>query len=156
MDARRRARTTLLLRGRQWGKRAVKYSKGYGGWIYIDSSNGAGQGARLRDVKEQNFGPYADHISYQPPSVDSSLEEVEQSTYDYPDSPPDSFVVSGPLGPEGGGPGRRFPTIEDAECWAIDKYGVARRLVESELGGRWAFRVKPRGNRSQPLQAVDP
>lgn len=102
----------------------------------------------VREAREEFHGPWIEVQSYHPPVLDSSDDEVEKVYYHYEDSPPQSFIVSGPLGPiEGGGagPGRRFHDIDEAEQWVVDRYGgYIRRVVEAEFGGRWAFRVLPR------------
>lgn len=126
-----------------WGKRAPG---NLGGWIYLDSSNMTFR-ARKRAIKEdreERFGPWQEVTTYQPPTVDSSEEEVELSDYVYQARPPGSFVVSGTIG-GATGPGRNFDSAESAEQWVLGHYGRHYgRIHEAEPGGRWAFVVLPR------------
>lgn len=124
---------------------AMRYSKRADGYLYVDEqSKGLRRGGARDDEVLPEHEPWTEVINYQPPSVDSSVPEVEESTRVYQDSPPQSFVISGPLG-NFPGPGRRFPSVRDAQAWVVEYYGgFIARIYEAEPGGRWAFRVKPR------------
>lgn len=79
------------------------------------------------------------------PDVDMSDEEVEAAQFRYDDRHPTDFLVSGPVGDEGVGRGRWFPTDAAAERWVADKYGnrVRRRAPENEMEGlRWAYLIR--------------
>lgn len=128
---------------RMWGKRAPGP---HGGWIYLDSSNMNYKLKKkiMKEEREERFGPWEDVVAYQPPTIDSSEEEVEQSTYTYPDDPPGSFIISGPMG-NYPGPGRRFNSHAEAEQWVVEFYGgFIKRIRQAEDGSRWAYRVRPK------------
>jgi hypothetical protein len=73
-------------------------------------------------------------------------DEVEAMFVDYSTRAPEDWVISGPLGGHGSGPGRRFDTIKEAQKWAKEKYGerLRGRISEATLfgGNRWAFLVR--------------
>ena len=78
-------------------------------------------------------------------------EEVEDANFAYSTRHPDDWVISGPLGSAGKGPGRRFPSWRAAEVWARGFYGrrLRGRVAEAatEDGNRWAFVIRgPRGS----------
>lgn len=85
-----------------------------------------------------------------PPSVPEyhmDASEVEETEFHYSDRAPTDFVVSGPLGGHGRGPGRYFPSVKQAAAWARSTYG--RKLLgriddATKFGGnRWAFLIRP-------------
>ena len=82
------------------------------------------------------------------PTDDLSDDEVESTEWDYSDRAPGDWVISGPLGHLGGGPGRRFATVKQAERWAREKYGYRfkRPVVEAIPGDRWAFLIAAMGD----------
>lgn len=82
------------------------------------------------------------------PTQDLSDDEVEGTEWDYSDRAPGDWVVSGPLGNLGGGPGRRFVTARQAERWCREKYGAdfKRMIPEAIPGDRWAALIRSRGN----------
>jgi hypothetical protein len=73
-------------------------------------------------------------------------EDVEALDVDYSVRAPGDWVVSGPLGVHGMGPGRRFANIQQAARWVTEKYGtrVRHRIPEATLAGgnRWAWLIK--------------
>jgi hypothetical protein len=73
-------------------------------------------------------------------------DEVEGMFVDYSTRGPNDWVVSGPLGSHGGGPGRKFATMKEAWSWAKEKYGqrLKGRITEATLWScnRWAFLIK--------------
>lgn len=71
-------------------------------------------------------------------------DEVAGTQFEYSDRAPTDWVLSGPLGEEGGGPGRRFDSLEDAENWVVAKHGdrVKRAVTEAVLGNRWAYLIR--------------
>ncbi len=87
------------------------------------------------------------HFVYQPPHVDMEDWEVEAHDIIYPDKPPGTFVISGPLG-DANYPGRRFTSLPLAEEWVEMFYGEHFGAVP-EVGqsgpepDRWAFIVRP-------------
>lgn len=80
------------------------------------------------------------------PEYHLSDEEVEEMPVEYSVRAPEDWVISGPLGAHGGGPGRRFATVTDAERWVTEKYGerVKYRITEASNhhGNRWAWLIK--------------
>lgn len=80
------------------------------------------------------------------PDITMSDDEVEETEFDYSDRHPNDWVLSGPLGSHGGGPGRRFPSWSWAEQYAKGLHGdrVLRRIPEAALfgGNRWAFLIR--------------
>ena len=79
------------------------------------------------------------------PECDMSDEDVEQLPIEYSIRAPTDFVISGPLGAHGGGPGHRFATIKQAEAWVKKRYGdrVKYRIPEATTnnGNRWAWLI---------------
>src|SRR5690242_19782929 len=73
-------------------------------------------------------------------------EEVEAGCFAYSTRHPDDWVISGPLGPRGSGPGRRFMSWRLAEKWAREFYGerLRGRVAEAAIegGNRWAFVIR--------------
>lgn len=88
----------------------------------------------------------ADVPALEVPEYHLSDEEVEETEFTYSTRAPEDWVISGPLGSLGGGPGRRFAHVKQAEAWARDKYGtrLKGRIPEATLnnGNRWAFLVR--------------
>lgn len=81
---------------------------------------------------------------YRSPTVDMTDADLEDMDIMYDDTPPGTFVVSGPL-VGGPGKGRRFDDIIDAEEWVNTTYGRHYgRVRDAEEFGRWAFRVLPK------------
>ena len=82
-------------------------------------------------------------VTERAPTVDDSPAELIRRVVLYPvHKSGETFVLSGPLGSQGGGPGRHFAKIEQAERHVIRLYGrYVERIREAEKGGRWAFRV---------------
>lgn len=77
-------------------------------------------------------------------------DEVEHQEFRYSTRDPSDWVISGPLGKLGAGPGRRFANWTQAERWAREFYGARfrGRIAEAAVEGhnRWAFLIKgPRG-----------
>lgn len=87
-------------------------------------------------------------IEYLPstPEVGMSDDEVENLEIEYSIRAPGDWVISGPLGAHGGGPGRRFATVKQAEAWVREKYQqrVKYRIPEATTNGgnRWAWLIK--------------
>jgi hypothetical protein len=83
-----------------------------------------------------------------PPTPDYTMsdDEVADTEFQYSDRHPADWVLSGPLGKHGGGPGRRFPSWDWAEVFARKLHGnrVLRRIPEAALNGgnRWAFLIR--------------
>ncbi len=79
------------------------------------------------------------------PEYHHTADEVESMEVDYSIRGPDDWVISGPLA-HGGGPGRRFPSIERADAWVRAKYGarVVHRIIEATLDdrNRWAYLIR--------------
>jgi hypothetical protein len=59
--------------------------------------------------------------------------------------PPNSFVISGPLGFKCQAHGRRFATVTEAIKWAVGtgRYSSIVRIAGAEKGRRWALAVVP-------------
>lgn len=80
------------------------------------------------------------------PEYHLSDDDVEAMDVDYSTRHPSDWVISGPLGEHGRGPGRKFDTMKEAWFWAKGKYGrkLKGRITEATLfgGNRWAFLVK--------------
>lgn len=72
--------------------------------------------------------------------------EVEGMDVEYSTRGPNDWVLSGPLGVHGGGPGRRFASVKQAEEWVREKHGdrVIRRIPEAAHCGRnrWAYLIR--------------
>jgi hypothetical protein len=72
--------------------------------------------------------------------------DVEEMDVEYSDRGPGDWVLSGPLGVLGGGPGRRFATIAQAEAHVRRLHGdrVVRRIMEATTNGsnRWAWLIR--------------
>ncbi len=75
------------------------------------------------------------------PTIDDDLDrDPDAAPASYPAwLPGETFVVSGPLGPHGWGPGRRFLKTKDARAWAAATYGAVMENLYHN--GRWALRV---------------
>lgn len=58
--------------------------------------------------------------------------------------PGETFVVSGPVGPKGAGPGRGFGSRAEARAWAVERYGAVLESVYH--ANRWALRVPVPGD----------
>lgn len=73
-------------------------------------------------------------------------DEVEAMDIEYSTRGEKDWVISGPLGGHGKGPGRPFATLKQAWNWAKEKYGnrLMGRIAEATLfgGNRWAFLIK--------------
>lgn len=80
------------------------------------------------------------------PEYHLSDDEVEGMEIEYSTRAPEDWVISGPLGAHGRGPGRRFFSIKQAHDWAREKYGprLKGRIKEAALfgGNRWAFLIR--------------
>lgn len=80
------------------------------------------------------------------PDCTMSEDDVAGMFVEYSTRAPGDWVISGPLGTHGGGPGRRFTNIKQAEAWVREKYGerVKYRITEATLSGgnRWAWLIK--------------
>jgi hypothetical protein len=80
------------------------------------------------------------------PDCGLNNEELEKLEVDYSDRHPADWVLSGPLGPNGGGPGRRFVTLDQARDHVTALHGdrVVRRIPEATKygGNRWAFLIR--------------
>ena len=77
--------------------------------------------------------------------MECTEEEVEATEWEYSDRAPTDFLVSGPLGADGVGPGRVFASHRHAEIYVRSKYGtrVRRAAPEAEMDGeRWAFLIR--------------
>lgn len=78
------------------------------------------------------------------PYCDDDDGVVETTDYQYPIRAPGDWVVSGVLGLSGC-TRPAFDTLEEAESWALQRYGdrLKGRIKEAyEYGGRWAFLIK--------------
>lgn len=86
-------------------------------------------------------------IKHSGPTVHTSEDALEDLEIDYSVRSATDFVVSGPIAQRGGGPGRNFPTADEAEAWAHEYYGnrYKRRITDAERGGRWAILVSKIG-----------
>ncbi len=96
------------------------------------------------DVKP--MGEAAEDDKYLPraPDIGMDDDDVENTEFEYSDRAPTDYVVSGPLGPDGWGPGQRFNSVAAALIWLTRRVGgnrIKRRIVEAEAGNRWAFLV---------------
>lgn len=94
----------------------------------------------VRDVWHSELPP---HIDDEADAHTPNGRMLKQRVLDYPCTPKDSFVVSGPMG-ESEGRGRYFPSPNEALMWAQEKYGAARvKLLDSSLfnNKKWAIRV---------------
>ena len=95
----------------------------------------------LDDTEE----PSTDYEPEQLPGCWMEDEEVENLNVSYSTRAPGDWVISGPL-PEGGGPGRRFDSLKQAERWAREFYGARFKGVIREAANegcnRWAFLIK--------------
>lgn len=82
-------------------------------------------------------------IKQQGPTLHTSEDALEKLEIDYSTRADTDYVVSGPITQRGGGPGRNFPTADDAEWWARDYFGnrYKQRITDAERGGRWAILV---------------
>lgn len=79
------------------------------------------------------------------PTVYMNDDKLEFTKIDYSDRAPTDYVISGPIGNlNGGGPGKEFGTVEQAEAWAKDRFGsrLKGKVKEAERGGRWAFLIR--------------
>lgn len=80
------------------------------------------------------------------PEYHLSDDEVASMDVAYSTRAKEDWVISGPLGSLGGGPGRRFHTIKLAEKWVREKYGdrVKYRITEATTnsGNRWAWLIR--------------
>lgn len=80
------------------------------------------------------------------PEYHLSDDDVEGMYVEYSTRAPGDWVISGPLGAHGRGPGRHFVTIGQATRWAREKYGrrLKGRITEAANfgGNRWAFLIK--------------
>lgn len=86
------------------------------------------------------------------PTVDDDEDKLAKRVIDYADTPPGTFIISGPL-PGGGGPGRPMDSASAAWEWALEFYGpenVLYPIKRAHPGGRWAIRVRPKSN-DQPV-----
>ncbi len=85
-------------------------------------------------------------IALSTPEWHHSPEEVEEMEIQYSTRAPEDWVISGPLGSHGGGPGRRFATVGQAESWVREKYGdrMRGRIMEatSHSSNRWAWLIR--------------
>lgn len=78
--------------------------------------------------------------------------DVEDTEFEYSTRHPDDWVISGPLGVYGKGPGRCFAIWSHAERWARGFYGARYKgkILEAATdgGNRWAFLIRgPRGSK---------
>lgn len=80
------------------------------------------------------------------PEYHLSDDDVEGMFVDYSTRAPEDWVISGPLGEHGRGPGRHFASMKEARGWAKEKYGarVRRQIIEARRfgGNRWAFLIR--------------
>lgn len=89
----------------------------------------------------------------QPPCIDDDVDgDIDAAPASYPAwLPGETFVVSGPVGPRGEGPGTRFGTRKEARAHCREKYGAV--LEWFDVARRWAFRVPmpgPAGAKHRP------
>lgn len=86
-----------------------------------------------------------DVVPSRTPEYHLSDDEVEGMDIEYSTRAPGDWVLSGPLGGWGTGPGRRFATIAQALKHARELHGdrVKGRITEATLfsGNRWAFLI---------------
>lgn len=80
------------------------------------------------------------------PDCTMSDEDVEALPVVYSTRGPKDWVLSGPLGVHGGGPGRRFATIAQARAHVEQLHPgkVKERITEATINGRnrWAFLIR--------------
>ncbi len=80
------------------------------------------------------------------PEYHHSDEEVEGMDIVYSIRAPEDWVLSGPLGVNGGGPGRRFASAPDAEAHVRKLHGdrVMWRIREASNSScnRWAWLIR--------------
>lgn len=102
------------------------------------------------DTDIKPLGAEAEDEKYTPrtPDIGMDEDEVETLEFEYSVRAPGDYVVSGPLGPDGGGPGHRFNSVQAALIWLTRRIGgnrIKQRIHEAEAGNRWAFLVKKAG-----------
>ena len=95
--------------------------------------------------------PDDDDVAHPEPTTPDHLmsdEEVEALPIEYSTRAPGDWVLSGPLGVHGRGPGRRFATLKQAEEHVRALHGdrVLYRIPEATLNGgnRWAWLIRGR------------
>lgn len=108
--------------------------------------------SRMQQPRDENDEDFGEEVTGDLAVPEYWMEDadVEQSTFTYSVRHPDDWVVSGPLGNAGAGPGRRFANWKQAERWAREYYGerFKGRIAEAAVEGhnRWAFLIRgPRG-----------
>lgn len=88
-------------------------------------------------------------LTTQIPTCLDDEREIAGRWMDYVDRARGEFIISGPLA-DGGGPGRHFETIEEAEAWVHIRYSDCkpRAVLESFAGKRWAYVVSTKTSRN--------
>lgn len=80
------------------------------------------------------------------PEYHMSDEEVEELEIEYSVRGSNDWVISGPLGSHGLGPGRRFMSMAAARRWVEEKHPgrIRHDIPEARLSGgnRWAFLLR--------------
>ncbi len=98
----------------------------------------------LDDVRDEPDEP--EDVAPSEPDHTMGDREVEDSDFLYSTRHPKDWVLSGPLGPHGRGPGRRYPSWAWAEQFARKVHGakVLCRVPEAAVNGgnRWAFLIR--------------
>lgn len=104
-----------------------------------------------RDVAAGINRRYKDLAMLGTPDSNMSATEVERVFFEYSTRGPNDWVISGPIGTRGAGPGTNFPSADAAQEWVNEKYGkrVRQRIYASERGGRWAFLIAGEANESR-------
>lgn len=81
---------------------------------------------------------------YASPVCDDDDDLVAGTDFDYSDRAEGDWVLSGPLGPNGHGPGTSCDDMVAAEAHARKLHGdrVKRPITDAVPHGRWAFLIK--------------
>lgn len=99
------------------------------------------------DTDIKPIGEEAEDEKFTPrvPDIGMDDDEVESLEFEYSTRALGDYVVSGPLGSEGTGPGHRFNSVHAALIWLTRRIGgkrIKQRITEAEPY-RWAFLVRP-------------
>lgn len=97
-------------------------------------------------MKDENDENETLEVPLTTPEYHLTDEDVEGMEIEYSTRHPSDWVISGPLGPHGKGPGRTFHSWKAARAWATEKYGtrLMGRIREAAMfgGNRWAFLIR--------------
>lgn len=90
----------------------------------------------------------SDYVAPVTPDCGMDDSDVENTVFEYSTRHPLDWVISGPRGELGSGPGRRFATVKLALAWATGKYGARLkwriREASNNGGNRWAYLIDGR------------